>query len=417
MLLLKNVYFEGKTQDVLIENNIFKKIAPEITEKHADVLDCSDKAILPSFCNIHTHAAMMFLRGIGEDLELFDWLQNKIWPLEKRLTDKAVYHFSKFACLEMIKTGTTAFLDMYFRTEETVKAVNEMGLRGCLTFTCMDMFDPAETERRIKNAEEFLNTPCPNERITKTLSPHAVYTASKELIQAVRKMVDARGMFLNIHVSETKNEVEECVKKYGKTPLALLDSWGVLDKKTVIAHAVHLTEDEIKIAKEKGVIIAHNPVSNLKLNSGQMSLNRYLKEGLHVTLGTDSVSSNNSLSMIDEMKVAALSGKNEANSPVAARVDDIFNIATVNGFEALDIKAGRIKEGYLADFMLVNMNHHALLPNVNLISNMIYSADSSCITDVFCNGKRLMNNGKVEGEEEIVCNFKQACRELLYDQF
>ena len=136
-----------------------------------------------------------------------------------------------------------------------------------------------------------------------------------------------------------------------------------------------------------------------------------------MTLGTDSVSSNNSLSMIDEMKVAALSGKNEANSPVAARVDDIFNIATVNGFEALDIKAGRIKEGYLADFMLVNMNHHALLPNVNLISNMIYSADSSCITDVFCNGKRLMNNGKVEGEEEIVCNFKQACRELLYDQF
>ena len=129
MLLLKNVYFEGKTQDVLIENNVFKKIAPEITEKHADVLDCTGKAILPSFCNMHTHAAMMFLRGIGEDLELFDWLQNKIWPLEKRLTDETVYHFSKFACLEMIKTGTTAFLDMYFRNEETVKAVDEMGMR------------------------------------------------------------------------------------------------------------------------------------------------------------------------------------------------------------------------------------------------------------------------------------------------
>lgn len=417
MLLLKNVYFEGKTQDVLIESNVFKKIAPEITEKHADVSDCTGKAILPSFCNMHTHAAMMFLRGIGEDLELFDWLQNKIWPLEKRLTDEAVYHFSKFACLEMIKTGTTAFLDMYFRTEETVKAVAEMGMRAYLTETCMDMFDENKTKESIRLAEEFLNTPCPNSRIYKTLSPHAVYTASKELIQAVRKMVDARGMFLNMHVSETKNEVEECVKKYGKTPLALLDSWGVLDSKTVIAHAVHLTEDEIKIAKEKGVVIVHNPVSNLKLNSGQMPLDRYLKEGLNVTLGTDSVSSNNSLSMIDEMKIAALSGKNEANSPVAARVDDIFNMATLNGFEALGIKAGKIKEGYLADFMLVNMNHHALLPNVNLISNMIYSADSSCITDVFCDGKCLMKNGRVEHEEEIIYNFKQACQKLLYDQF
>ena len=417
MLLLKNVYFEGKTQDILIENNIFKKIAPEITEKHADVLDCTGKAILPSFCNMHTHAAMMFLRGIGEDLELFDWLNNKIWPLEKRLTDEAVYHFSKFACLEMIKTGTTAFLDMYFRTEETVKAVDEMGMRAYLTETCMDMFDENKTKECIRFSEEFLNKPCPNSRICKTLSPHAIYTASKDLIQAVRKMVDAHGMFLNMHVSETKNEVEECLKKYGKTPLALLDSWGVLDKKTVIAHAVHLTDDEIRIAKEKGVIIVHNPVSNLKLNSGQMPLDRYLKEGLKVTLGTDSVSSNNSLSMIDEMKIAALSGKNEADSPVAACVDDIFNMATVNGFEALGIKAGKIKEGYLADFMLVNMNHHALLPNVNLISNMIYSADSSCITDVFCDGKCLMNNGKVKQEEEIIYNFKQACQKLLYDQF
>ena len=417
MLLLKNVYFEGKTQYILIENNIFKKISPEIKEAHADVLDCTDKAILPSFCNMHTHAAMMFLRGIGEDLELFDWLNNKIWPLEERLTDETVYQFSKFAALEMIKTGTTAFLDMYFHTEQTVKAIDEMGMRGCLTFTAMDMFDEEETKRRIENARKFLSTPCPNSRIFKTLSPHAIYTASKDLILACRKMVDEHGMFLNMHVSETKNEVEECLKKYGKTPLALLDSWGVLDKKTIIAHAVHLTDEEIKIAKEKGVVIAHNPTSNLKLNSGQMPLNRYFKEGLHVTLGTDSVASNNSLSMVSEMKIAALSGKNEANDTKVARVCDIFKMATACGFEALGIKAGQIKEGFLADFMLVNLNHHAMLPNVNLISNMIYAADPSCITDVFCDGKCLMENRSVKGEKKIISDFKESCRELLYDQF
>lgn len=417
MLLLKNVYFEGKTQDILIENNVFQKIAPSIHETHADIFDCTDKAILPSFCNAHTHACMMFLRGVGEDLELFHWLQNKIWPLEDRLTDETIYHISKFAVLEMIKTGTTAFLDMYFHTEETVKAVNEMGLRACLTFTGMDMFDPAETERRIKNAEKFLNTPCPTDRIFKTLSPHAIYTASKDLIMAFRKMVNDRGLFLNMHVSETKYEVDECVKKYGQTPLAILNDWGALDGKTVIAHAVHLTEDEIKIAKEKNIYIAHNPTSNLKLNSGQMPLQHYLDEGLHISLGTDGVSSNNSLSMISETKIAALSGKNQANSTKAAQVNDIFNLATANGFEALGLKAGKIKEGYLADFMLIDLNHHAVLPNINLISNMIYSADSSCITDVFCNGVPLMQNRCVKDEEQITHYFKEACKELLYDQF
>ena len=416
MLLLKNVYFEGKTRDILIENNIFKKIAPEINEAHADVLDCTDKAILPSFCNMHSHASMMFLRGIGEDLELFDWLQNKIWPLEARLTPEFVYRLSKFAALEMIKTGTTMFADMYFYVDGTVKAVHEMGLRGALSYFGMDMFDANETKRHIQNAENFLNEQSPNNRIIKGLSAHAVYTTSYDLITAFKKLADAHGTFLHIHVAETKNEIEDCLKRYGTTPLTLLDGWGVLDEKTIIAHAVHLTDDEIKIAKEKGVVIAHNPTSNLKLNSGQMPLQKYMNAGLNLTLGTDGVSSNNSLSMISEMKIAALSGKNEANDSKAAPVNAVFDMATANGFEALGMKAGKIKEGWLADFMLVDLNHHAVLPNVNLISNMIYSADSSCITDVFCDGKPLMLNGKIKDEKEITADFKEVYKELLYDQ-
>ena len=413
MLLLKNVFLNGKQCDVLIKQNRFDKIASRIEIKDCEILDCSGKAILPSFCNMHTHAAMMFLRGIGEDLELMDWLQNEIWPREDKLTDEAVYHISKFALLEMIKTGTTAFLDMYFHIDATINAVKEMGLRAVITYVGMDMFDKAETKRRIKNAEDFLQHKIDSEFIIKGLAPHGVYTASEDLIKTFKNMTLSKDTFFHIHASETKTEVDNCIKKYGQPPIGLLSSWGVLDHKTILAHAVHLNDDEVNIVKENGCIIAHNPVSNLKLNSGQMPLQRYFDAGLKVTLGTDSVSSNNTLSMIGEMKFAALSAKNQANSSTAAKVQDIFDMATCRGFEALGIKAGKIQEGFLADFILVNLNHHALLPNVNLISNMIYSADSSVITDVFCDGKPLMKNGYVKNEEEIVLNFKKTCDELL----
>jgi len=415
MFLLKNVYLNGKTQDVLIENGCFKKIADCIDAADAEVMDCSNKAILPSFCNMHTHAAMMFLRGIGEDLELFDWLQTKIWPLEAKLTGDAVYHISKFALLEMIKTGTTMFLDMYFEVADTIKAIDEMGLRAVVTYVGMDMFDEAETKRRLENAEKFLKEPISSNRVIKGLSAHAIYTCSEDLIKGFKKIAREHNAFFHIHVSETRQEVEDCLKKYGKTPLALLDEWGVLDDKTVIAHAVHLSEEEIQIAKERKIVVAHNPVSNLKLNSGQMPLQTYLNKGLKITLGTDGVASNNSLSMIDEMKFAALSGKNIARDSTAAKVEDVFDMATKNGFEALNVKAGQIKEGYFADFMLVDLNHHALLPNNNLISNMVYAADSACITDVFCNGKPLMIDKYIENEENIVLNFKKVCQELLRD--
>lgn len=415
MFLLKNVYLNGKTQDVLIENGCFKKIADCIDAADAEIMDCSNKAILPSFCNMHTHAAMMFLRGIGEDLELFDWLQTKIWPLEAKLTGDAVYHISKFALLEMIKTGTTMFLDMYFEVADTIKAIDEMGLRAVVTYVGMDMFDEAETKRRLENAEKFLKEPISSNRVIKGLSAHAIYTCSEDLIKGFKKIAREHNAFFHIHVSETRQEVEDCLKKYGKTPLALLDEWGVLDEKTVIAHAVHLSEEEIQIAKERKIVVAHNPVSNLKLNSGQMPLQTYLNKGLRITLGTDGVASNNSLSMIDEMKFAALSGKNIARDSTAAKVEDVFDMATKNGFEALNVKAGEIKEGYFADFMLVDLNHHALLPNNNLISNMVYAADSACITDVFCNGMPLMIDKYVENEENIVLNFKKVCQELLCD--
>ena len=415
MLILKDVYLNGKTTDILINGANIEKIAPNITLDGAEILSCKNKAILPSFCNMHTHAAMMFLRGIGEDLPLFEWLENKIWPLEDRLTPEYVYHISKFAILEMIRTGTTMFLDMYFETPQTGLAASEMGMRGALTFTAMDMFDKDECKRRIERAQAFLDFKMPSDLIMKGLSPHAIYTTSKELYTACKDMTRRCGTFLNTHVSETRKEVNDCLEKYGKRPVELLEDWGIVDENTILAHAVHLNNDEMDLIVKKGSVVAHNPISNMKLDSGQMHFRAMQKAGVKLTLGTDGVSSNNNLSMIDEMKVAALSAKIEADDTTAAKVDDIFDMATKNGFEALGLKAGQIKEGFLADFILVDMNCYQLLPATNLISNMVYSADSACITDVFCNGQKLMSNRVVKGEDEIIKNFKNVCQELLKD--
>ena len=413
MILLKNVFFNNKVCDILIDGNKIAQIKDRLNTSVDETIDCSDKAILPSFCNTHTHASMMFLRGIGEDKNLFDWLNQDIFPREAKLKPEHIYPLSRYALLEMIKTGTTCFTDMYFEVPETIKAVEEMGLRAIIPYPGMDFFDEKEADARMQRARKYLNKPSPNARIKKALYCHAIYTCSQKLIQGFSDLAKKYDTYLQIHVSETQKEVDDCLQKYGCRPVELLYKWGVMGPKTLFAHSVHLNDDEIRLVKKTGTILAHCPTSNLKLGSGQMPLQKYLDAGLKVTLGTDGVSSNNSLSMISEMKLAALSSKNKADSVLAGKVNDIFRIATQNGFEAFGINAGEIKEGNLADFILVDMNNQFLLPNNSLKSNMIYAADSSCITDVFCDGKAVMRNKVIPCEAEIISDFKQVCSSLL----
>ncbi|MBP5615352.1 MAG: amidohydrolase [Alphaproteobacteria bacterium] len=412
MILLKNVFLNNKVCDILIDGNHLAQIADLIDMPEAQVIDCRGKAILPSFCNTHTHASMMFLRGIGEDKNLFDWLNQDIFPREAKLKPEHIYPLSRYAILEMIKTGTTCFTDMYFYIPGTIKAVEDMGIRGIIPYLGMDFFDDQKTEESIREGIAHIKSPHTNERITKALCCHSVYTCSQKLIQTFSDLAKKYDTYLQIHVSETQKEVDDCIQKFGCRPVELLYQWGVMGPKTLFAHAVHLNDDEIALIKKTGTTLAHCPTSNLKLGSGQMGLQKYLDAGLNLTLGTDGVSSNNSLSMISEMKLAALSAKNKANSVLAGKVDDIFDIATKNGFEAFSIKAGEIKEGNLADFILVDMNNQFLLPNNNLQSNMIYAADSSCITDVFCNGKPVMTNKVIPHEKEIIAGFKDVCAAL-----
>ena len=413
MILLKKVLLNNNVCDILIDGNKIAQIADKINTPAEEIIDGADKAILPSFCNTHTHISMMFLRGIGEDKNLFDWLNQDIFPREAKLKPEHIYPLSRYAILEMIKTGTTCFTDMYFYVSQTLKAAQDMGIRAAIPYLGMDFFDDKTTEKQIAEAIAYLTEPDRSSRVQKVLSCHSIYTCSQKLIQALSDLAKQHDTYLQIHVSETQKEVDDCLQKFGCRPVELLYKWGVMGPKTLFAHAVHLNDAEIQLVKQTGTILAHCPTSNLKLGSGQMPLQKYLDAGLKVTLGTDGVSSNNSLSMISEMKVAALSAKNKADSVLAGRVDDIFRIATRNGFAAFGIDAGEIKEGKLADFILADMNNQFLLPNNNLISNMIYAADSSCITDVFCDGKALMRNKVIPHEAEIIADFKQICADLL----
>lgn len=407
MIILKKVWFNGKEQDILIKENQIYQIADCIEDNEAEIIICKDKAILPSFCNTHTHASMMFLRGIGEDKELFSWLNEDIWPQEAKLTPEMIYHFSRFAILEMIKTGTTLFSDMYFYPDETIRAVQEMGIRGAISFLGMDFFDKQKGTKQCFEMERFLDKKTPSDRIIKGLSCHSIYTTSKTLFLAAKKLTTKYDTFLHIHSSETNQEVRDCLKTHHCRPINLLNQWNVLGEKTILAHCLHLDEDEINILSETKTAVAHCPSSAFKLNSGQMDFQKYLDAGIKITLGTDGVSSNNSLSVLSEMKLAALSAKHKANNIQAGKVGDIFDMATKNGFETFGVNAGEIAVGKLADFILVDLNNVLLLPNHNLLSNMIYAADSSCITDVFCNGVPVMRDKVIPNEEEIVRNFKK----------
>ncbi len=407
-LLIRNVVHNQKQTDVLIENNTFSRIAPNLNTRTDNVIDGSGKAILPGFYNTHSHAGMSIFRGISDDKELFSWLHDDIWPREARLTSDIIYHATKFSILEMIKTGTVFFADMYFEPQVILKAAAEMGIRVAASHSALDLFDCARCEQEKRKTDAYLNCPHPCPEITaKVLTIHAVYSASPELIRYTTETARKNNMYLHIHACETQKEVDDCLSQNGCTPIEYLDRLGALNEKTILAHAIFLNDRDIELLSRKKVRLCTNPVSNYKLASGVFQFQKLLEKGCIITLGTDSMASNNNLSMLEEMKICALSAKIQSMNPTAGAAEEVFKIATRNGAEAFGLNAGIIAEGKLADCILVDLNNHFLVPNYNLISNMVYSADSSCIDTVICNGKILMQNHHILGEEEITAKIKE----------
>jgi len=387
-LLIKNVLLKDRKTDILVADGRFKSLcAPEGTRAD-ETLDAEGTAILPPFYNTHTHAAMSLLRGYADDMPLQKWLQDYIWPYENKMTAQDIREGSRLAVREMIRTGTVFFSDMYFEIDQTIAVVQEFGIRAAIGVTFVDSHSKSQQADKLDMLRQWVDPS--GGLITLTVAPHAIYTVSPDLLVKCADTARSLGLKLHIHLSETRQEVEDCLRAHGTTPVRYLDSLGFLGPDVIAAHVVHVDEEEAAILASRGVTIAHCPCSNMKLASGIFPYKMLHEAGCRITLGTDGDSSNNNLDMREEMKFAALLAKVSSGDPEVLPAAEALEMATRNGAEAFGLDAGVIREGALADALLVRLDDERMQPCHNLVSNWVYAAGSSCIDCVICNGNIVM---------------------------
>lgn len=378
--------------DILIDGKYIKKIEKNINDSVDRIIDASNMLTMPAFINCHSHVGMSLFRNYGKEVELMTWLNDYIWPLEGKLTDEDVYTASQASFVEMVKNGIGSFADMYFFSEATIKASIEIGIRGEIS---RGLSIPDPDDYRLKENIMLYEKYKANDLINIGLGPHAIYTSDIEHLKKVSDLADKYKMPIHIHLSETKQENEECYKRYKMSPTEVFDKAGIFKHKTIAAHGIYLSDSDLDIIKENNVTIVHNPASNLKLSSGFLDLSRLIDKGINVALGTDSSASNNKLSILREMELAGLLSKLYSSRNVEAY--EILKMATINGARALGLgdKIGIIKEGKLADLILINLDNMNHKPNNNLISSLVYSTYESDIRYNIINGKVVYENGKV----------------------
>ncbi len=417
-ILIKNIKIVDVNKnvqgDVYIEENKIVEVGEVKNSKHDVVIDGKNKALIPGLINMHTHAAMVLFRSYADDMPLMEWLKNKIWPLEEKLKVKDIYYGTKLACLEMIKSGTTTFNDMYFEVEAIAKAVEEIGIRACISSAFIDFFDANVLKERLKRIEHDLKKLKEFKNVIPAIGPHAPYTVSIDGLKASIELANKYDALIHFHLAETEEEIRKFKGKHGKGVVELLNEIGFLNPRLTAAHSVWLNEEEIKLMAEKNVNVVHCPTSNMKLCVGN-ALNYALmkKHGLNVCLGTDSAASNNNLDMFEEMKFAALLQKYHYNDPTVLNSKEIFEMATINGAKALGIKAGLINPDYLADLVIIDLRKPYLKPGHDLISDIVYSAKGDCVDTVIVDGKIVMENGEVEDEGKIMEDAKKAAMNLI----
>ncbi len=412
-ILLKNIVSEGVPSNILIEDGIIRKIVPADNEilagDDAEVVDCTGRAAFPGLMNMHTHAGMSMMRGLGEDIDFHEWI-DRIWDVEKNIDDEYVYHATKLACLEMIKTGTTTFNDQYWYIHSGHRAAVEMGVRPVLSYVILDRNDPEESERqKVQCAEWLEKAKSWNDQTLLGIGIHAIYTVREEMIVWAAEFARRNGLFIHTHISETKKEVDDCMAQHGgMSPVEYLDSLGVLGPDVIAAHTLWLSENDIRILAERGVTCVHNINSNLKLSSGYRFPYKEMKEaGTNICIGTDGCGSSNNLDMLEAMKTSALVQKAWRNDPKIMPLDELIGMATANGGRALGLNVGRIAEGALADMLIINTDSWHFMSKGSFEANLVYSAHSDCVESVICNGKFIMRNRVVPGEEQILADAKR----------
>lgn len=423
-ILLKNITCGGVRSDIFIEGNRIRKILPAGEESSrndcriasgVEVLECTGRAAMPAFVNMHTHAAMSLMRGIEEDVPLSAWIE-RIWDVESRIDGDFVYWGTKVAALEMIRTGTVTFNDQYWHLPLARKAAVEMGIRPVVSYVVLDHALKEEAARQREQCERFYEESLGwNDGGIFAMAFHAVYSVSEEMILWSSEFARKHNLKLHIHLSETEKEVLDCKSAHGGlSPVAYLDRLGILDSNVIAAHTLWLDDNDVEILGRHRVNCVHNINSNTKLASGyRFRYNELRDAGANVCIGTDGCASSNNLDMLEAMKTSALFQKSWRNDPKALPLEELVNLGTANGARALGIDTGRIEEGALADICIVNTENSFFLSPGSFLSNFIYSAHSDCIESVISGGRFVMRDRKVCGEREILENARKELKKIF----
>jgi 5-methylthioadenosine/S-adenosylhomocysteine deaminase len=401
-LAIRDATLDGQRIGLRVDGERIAAVGPHVRpEAGDDVLDAGRMALVPPLVNGHTHAAMTLMRGYGDDMPLMQWLQDRIWPTEAKLTTDDVYWGTRLACLEMVRTGTVRFWDMYWHPSAVARAVEDAGIRASVALPLIDGLDPDKSDALRDEAKRTLDALADSsDRITPTLGPHAIYTVSEKSLRWVAELSEERGLPVHIHLSETEGEVHDCVAAHGMRPAMYLDRIGLLTPRALLAHGVWLDDSELALIGQRGSTIVTNPVSNLKLAvGGVFPYGEARGHGIPVGLGTDGAASNNALDMLQDVKHLALMQKHAARDPAAMPASEAWAVATGQRAPLLG-QSGRIAAGEPADFLLVRADAPELTPG-DLTANLVYATSGSVVDTTVVAGRVLMRGGQVGHEAEV----------------
>jgi 5-methylthioadenosine/S-adenosylhomocysteine deaminase len=411
-LAVTGATLDGQVVGLRAEDGLITALGPDVEAQPDDeVLEASGLLLCPPMVNGHTHAAMTLFRGFGDDMPLMEWLEEKIWPAEAKLEPEDVYWGTRLACLEMIRSGTTKFFDMYWHGGEVAQGVVDSGIRAVASSVIIDKLDPAKGEALRPAVLEMLDRLGEAGPLVRPgLGPHAIYTVSPETLRWAAELAAEREIPLHIHLSETEQEVSDCINAHGKRPAAHLDELGFLGSRTVLAHGVWLDESELALIAERGATVVANPAANMKLAvGGVLPYPAAVKAGTPLGLGTDGVSSNSNLDSFEEVKLFALSQKHASGDPSVLPASEALAIA--RGLRSPVLGGTALEVGAPADFLLLRASDSELSAG-DLAADLVYAAGGSVVDTTVVAGEVLMRDRQVADAEEIVTEVRERARRL-----